>query len=217
MIRLTDRQGNDLLRVFEAFRAVAPQTEVEADLSRVLSEQLSAPRHFDDLVDTIVKVVTDPRRSSLNQGHLEVLRRAILSPVEMTRFQALMNKVQGCGGCGCEFSDFEAVTIADNELRCYSCAHAEYVTCRSCKGRVGVSGIDKTIGRALQRHTCQPADQRSAVEVPVLPRSSGVGVAGAVPSSSRWYFTTTAQQAASLLEPSQPIRSARRIEELSNG
>lgn len=136
------------------------------DLARVINEQLNNPRHFDDLVDTIIKVIQDPRVNSMNRDTLQLLRRAVLSPLELAKYNAMLNKGQDCASCGRRLNGYEAVTLVNRQAHCYRCYNAMYVTCPGCEEPVDVSGIGKAIERQLQRHTCRPQRREEEDDVP---------------------------------------------------
>ena len=169
MIRLTDNQGERLAQLLGTnemrlgLQHIGIGIGLIDDLRQVIVEQLAAPRHFDDLIDTVVKIVCDPRLSSLNRDHLGLLRRAILSPLELATFGTKMNSRQSCHGCGRPLPNHEAVTLISKNIHCWVCAHPDCVTCPKCSLPVSAVGLAKTIERALQRHTCVPQEENEDV------------------------------------------------------
>lgn len=170
MIRLTDSQGHWLLGLLETIRpAPSNSTETEAiDLRRIISEQLNTPSHFDDLIDTVARLLADPRIHMLKEAHLESLRRSILSPTELVRFRGASKHTLDCDTCGHgPIHDYESVTLVRGRINCHRCAYPEYVMCHQCRQLVMVNGMNKSIQRAIERHTCvepQPVDIEEQTE-----------------------------------------------------
>src|SRR3990167_963651 len=212
MIRLSDEQGRMLRESLPPIlEGISPRSGQQfQDIVNAIAEQLDAPHHFDDLVDIIVKMVQDPRLSALNRDHLLILRKAILSPLELARFNTIVGKGQDCVGCGRTLANHEAVTVVSKQLYCYRCAHPEVVTCQACHGEVDATGIRKTVERALQRHTCtvHPPEELSEVAASM----PSVGIAGGLleyrsaPTPSR--FIAATEPASRRMASDQAIREA---------
>ena len=176
MIRLNNEIGRlllDLLDNEEGRRILQWSGEV----SSIIRQQLDAPTHYNDLVDTIAKVVQDPRVNKIQGSSLDALRKAILQPVELARFRTMADKHTNmqCGRCGTGLADYETTTIISGMVYCYRCAYPEVVTCQTCHETVPVTGINRTTQRALERHSCVgprppgPPDEVERVE-PLLGR-----------------------------------------------
>src|SRR3990167_48143 len=162
MIRLTTGAALSLLDVIEALLPAVRGSTQEIpfrEVRSILKEQLNANHHFDDLVDTIASAIQDPRITSLNKERLDLLRKSLLSPLELAKFKSTRSKKQSCVGCGRGLNDYESVTLRVGEIFCYQCFHPEVVTCVTCDQVIEVSGIQRTITRALQRHTCSAAQE----------------------------------------------------------
>src|SRR3990167_5389660 len=153
MIRLTNNMARSLLDVLEAALPAIREAQV-AEVRGVLNEQLNATHHFDDLIDTVVKVLGDPHITSLNKDQLALLRKGLLSPLELAKFNSMRSKKQDCTRCERELSNYEAVTLSGGKIYCHQCLHPEVVTCVTCNQLIEVGGIQRTVTRALQRHTC---------------------------------------------------------------
>ena len=190
MIRLNNEIGRlllDLLDNEEGRRILQWSGEV----SSIIRQQLDAPTHYNDLVDTIAKVVQDPRVNKIQGSSLDALRKAILQPVELARFRTMADKHTNmqCGRCGTGLADYETTTIIQGMIYCYRCAYPEVVTCQTCHETVPVTGINRTTQRALERHSCVgprppgPAEEVDVAE-PLLGReevASQEQAAGGVP------------------------------------
>lgn len=190
MIRFTEDQARWLVEILGQLRnTVFAPGSINADrmqeLEVIAAQQLDRPGHFDDLIDSMVKVLMEPRISALNRDYLTILRRAILSPLELAKFNALNNKGIECVNCSRTLSGLEPVAVDGKNVFCYRCAYPESVACQSCEERVPVDGVRKTIERALQRHVCgqQPADVRARSTM-VARRGATVTAAGPSPLSS---------------------------------
>lgn len=155
MIRLSHDDARQLVDLLRS----APGAPFE-HIAVTLREQLESPNHCNDLVDTVAAVLMDGKYRA---SHLDLLRRAILSPRELTTFKATLKKNRTCARCSQELLDYESVTMVSGDVHCYRCAYPEYVRCATCHEAVPVEGIQRTIQRHLQRHTCspRPADQPS--------------------------------------------------------
>lgn len=158
MVRLTDDQAQWLLGLLNG--ALGRTTNNDAAVvANTIREQLASPRHFEDLVDVIARVVMDPRIQMLKSPQLDTLRKALLSPRELAKFSTVSKLARCCVRCAEPFTEYESATMLNGDAYCHRCAHPEYVTCRSCNGLVSVAGVQKTIQRHLQRHTCRPEDR----------------------------------------------------------
>ena len=199
MIRLTTEVAQRLIRFFEPILHRAASTPDEAmlqELVNAIDGQLNTPSHFDDLVDTIVKVVQEPRISSLNRDHLALLRRALLSPRELAKFSALMNKRQDCTHCGRRLLDYEAITIVSGNVRCYQCSTPMVIHCPDCEGTIDVSGVGKSLQRQRQRHTCAAPGANPAPEPESLWIEAVAEEDSALSSSARSLWETRVRAAA---------------------
>ena len=157
MVRISYEMARWLVNVLDAFPAPAPGTSNAAmmsDLRQTINTQLNTPNHYDDLIDTVVKVVSDHRINSLGRDYLTVLRKALLSPLEMSKFRSMVDKGQGCSNCGTSLGEYEAVVVRNLNIYCHRCAHPEMVTCPQCRQAIDMSGLHKSIMRQVERHKC---------------------------------------------------------------
>lgn len=150
MIRITEEHGRWLVNHLEQVTGYP----LVSELVQTITAQLTTAAHFDDLIDTIVKVVSEPRVSTLGKDALAHLRKALLSPVELARFNTQILKGQECSRCGFELGSYEMVCIRDRQIFCFACAHPEVITCHSCHERLDASGLNKSIQRLVGRHSC---------------------------------------------------------------
>ena len=225
MIRLGRGQAQWLARFLApGMNAGTGESAEIASIVRAINSQIDAPHHFNDLIDTVVNLVQDHRISSLNRDHLSSLRRALLSPVELARFQTKVSRGQECASCGRTLRDMEAVTVYRKQIHCYSCANSEHVTCANCHSMIDVSGMRKTIERQLQKHTCSSENRERARDEDqddgMIPEDVEVGrrIFGEASGSGNQAISaggTTTWSYETILTPAQPpqvIRTARQEE-----
>jgi hypothetical protein len=147
VIKLTATQAGLLLSYWRGGGAV----ESTAAAFEQIEEQLNNPNHEADLIDTIVKLLT-MRNAKLVSGPavLENLRKAVLSPKELARANALMNTAQNCIKCNRQLIDGETVTIIEQTMYCVSCYPPSVVYCVGCKNHISVNSISRVITKEIK-------------------------------------------------------------------
>ena len=158
MIRLTEEQSRAIVEFVTSITNAGAPASMMAPIRYILDAinwQLSVPRHFDDLVDTVAEMLQNPRISRLNADQLTTLRRGILSPLELARFKSMLSAHQReCNNCGNIIVDYEVATSVGGRMYCHHCAYPTGAMCTACQHIIPVTGINKLVARALQRHTC---------------------------------------------------------------
>lgn len=199
MIRITDEQGRWLRESLEVVRSSNPNSAIISELILSIDHQLAGTNHFDDLIDTIVKVVSEPRITTLGREALSLLRKGILSPIELSRFNVQVSRGQECNRCGMELGSYETVTLRDRQIFCHQCAHPEVITCQTCHVRLDASGLQTSIQRLFQRHKCPGSPAVPPEGHPM----SDVGSPAIIPSRTRG--PGIARMAATTRAPTMPI------------
>ena len=202
MIRLTEQQSHflvDLLtewviRTSQLSLSDRPTLEQVRDIVAALNHQLHNTQHLNDLLDSVVALISEPRISALNVSQLSSLRKALFSPLELARFNALMANAQNCSGCGRALGEYEAVAIRRKVVFCYTCAPPTHIACEQCGEALEIDGFQRTIKRTLQRHDCSgPRPVNEENEQRSLPRASTpTGLEGSYQPSIRAPTSTSA-------------------------
>lgn len=96
-------------------------------------------RHQGDLIETIASILMHPKaRNILSGSLLDSLRESLLSPREMAETRALAKTRMGCGVCGRDLVNGEAVTFKSQEPVCTECSSLQFVACTGCRGVLSV-------------------------------------------------------------------------------
>lgn len=151
MVRLTTQQAEYLVSIFDG-----TYTEGLRDIVASVKEQLRAPDHTHDLLSTVAEALADPRGRGIGSTALDALRRSVLSPMELAKYQALLTRGNVCKSCGHELITDELCISHGRDFYCATCLSPEWVSCHSCSEPIDVSGCRRTIERARKKHTCKP-------------------------------------------------------------
>jgi hypothetical protein len=152
VIRLNERQGQAVAEAIR-FGIGAIDRAVLDEITKNIEEQLSAPGHTADLVDTIAKLLqTKNAKTVISNQLLAALQKAILSPKELASAKAQMATAQHCAGCGRKLRNGEIVTMQDQYCFCFTCIVPSSHFCHSCEGYVGVpqSGLSRLLTKAVK-------------------------------------------------------------------
>lgn len=128
MIRLPQHMALAVLRDFE------DRYGKNNEVVQTITDQISNPRHFSDLVDTICAVLGAPNaKLVLNGIVLQQLRTAIFSPRELATVSAKTKTWQACSNCGAEIAQGEIATFRKQNPLCYKCGLPTLIRCNTCK------------------------------------------------------------------------------------
>lgn len=177
MIRLSDEQGQFLVGFL-----VGDMGEPFRSLRDHLQQQLDAPDHQEDLIETIASIVnSSTAKVAMPNVFVDALRRAILSPRELSRLKALKDTHQKCGSCERELQSGEMVSLHNQLPLCIACRTPTSYACPKCHGKIGMpTGIMRIIKKSIvECVTCAlPQDERAEITEDPPGQADRVGQGG---------------------------------------
>ena len=172
MIRLTVEQGMLLLDLIEKSGDVS----VRDTVGKLISDQVAAPSHESDLIDTIARVINQRGRARnvMTDERLEVLRSAIFSPRDLMRFNATVDAVC-CASCGNSVRNESMVGIIDGNAYCSLCFTPTNITCTGCRGSIYIFDSLNKMMKNLRTKCDACAEKKSAKAEAQRAESGGLG------------------------------------------
>jgi len=205
MIRLTNEQGMVLLDLIEKSGDVS----LIDTMGKQVSDQLSAPSHEADLIDTISKVISQRGRvrNILTDDRLDVLRSAIYSPRDLMRFNSVADSIS-CSNCGHALKDEHVAAVVAGSIYCSSCFTPTNIDCIACRGSIS---FYEPLRKLMVKHRkdCEHCAARKSTE-----QRTGEQRADAGPTSfrtSNFSFNTTRTTGASGSGTARPVRPVNEI------
>lgn len=208
MIRLLDAQAGELVRTLTRLVEELPGSatrELFEEIRSTLAAQLETPNFSNDLMDTVVNIVSDPRARQLSGTALDQLRRALLSPLELAQFRAKQQRSHSCWDCGSPFRNSEVTVYEEGQTFCTGCAEARWISCRDCGEILDVRGVIKTMQRAREKHECSARPLEEPAVTP--PRPDGPRLTNTISGRAvSWRdLTATLPNPTATPTPQQPI------------
>jgi hypothetical protein len=174
MIRLNNEQAATICQLAFELEETAKRNGVAetphiiaqaVEIAAAIKQQVDAPEHEGDLVDTFARVLQEtPVGGAISGLKLIHLRKAILSPLELAKVHEPPTSLT-CPGCGVTVENGALMTQWQGQARCLSCqppSHIE-VACAGHNKKIELPDpVKKRLRLLVRKSDCQTCNAPAA-------------------------------------------------------